>query len=479
VTVLAEGRDFYAGPRLSPDGGTLAWLTWDLPRMPWDGTTLWRAPVRADGTLGPSEAVAGGEAESVFQPEWSPDGMLHFVSDRDGGWWNLFRLDPAGPAALCPDAAEYGLPQWGLGMRTYGFAGDGSLVAVRSSDGFGRLGRVEGGAFRPFDLPYTDFGGPVLSGDTAVFTAAAATTAGELVRLDLATGTHDVLRRSVREPVPARYLSRPEPVSYPTGGGATAHAFLYRPANGDAAAPAGTLPPLIVRGHGGPTGQASSAFSLAIQYWTSRGFAVLDVNYRGSTGYGRAYREALYDQWGIADVEDCVEGARWLAREGVVDGARMAIRGGSAGGFTVLAALAFHDTFAAGASHYGIGDLEALAQDTHKFESRYLDQLVGPYPARRDLYVARSPIHHLDGFTRPAIFLQGSEDKVVPPNQAEAMVAALKARGVPVAYLLFEGEGHGFRDGANIKRALEAELWFYGRIFGFAPADDIQPVPMP
>lgn len=472
--VLAQGRDFYAAPRLSPDGRQLAWLTWDLPAMPWDTTTLWRATLADDGGLDDAVAVAGGLAESVFQPAWAPDGTLHFVSDRSG-WWNLYRATDDGES-LCPMEAEFGLPLWQLGMRTYGFAGDGRLVAMCERDGLWSLGLVQDGRFDAFDLPYTAFGALTVAGDTALFVGAAATVPPEVVRFDLGSGGTEVLKRSSGATVDAAFLSVPEPVTFPTEDDAVAHGFFYAPANGDFSGPPEALPPLMVRSHGGPTGATSSAFSLAIQYWTSRGFAVLDVNYRGSTGYGRAYREVLYGVWGLADVADCVAGAEFLAAQGRVDGERLAIRGGSAGGYTTLAALTFHHAFKAGASLYGIGDLEALAADTHKFESRYLDQLIGPYPARRDLYVARSPIHHAQRLDCPVIFFQGLDDKVVPPNQAEAMVASLTERGVPVAYVPFVGEGHGFRVAANIKRALEAELYFYGRVFGFDPADDIEPV---
>lgn len=505
--VLVAGNTFYASPRLSPDGARLAWLTWNHPNMPWDGCELWVAQVQADGALGAAELVAGGPEESIFQPEWSPDGVLHFVSDRTG-WWNLYRWreggdsslplvaqndtaavarndnatvvrsDTASVEPLCEMAAEFGLPQWVFGMSTYAFVGAGRIVCAYTQAGAWRLALLDTAtkAFAPFDLPYTDISGVRAAAGGVAFVAASPTQAAALVRLDPATGQTTVLRWSSEVTVDAGYLSAPQPIEFPTEGGLTAHALYYPPTNRDHGAPAGERPPLLVLSHGGPTGATSGALRLGLQFWTSRGFAVADVNYGGSTGYGRAYRERLNDAWGIVDVDDCVNVARYLAAAGLADEQRLAIRGGSAGGYTTLAALTFRDVFRAGASHFGVSDLEALATDTHKFESRYLDRLVGPYPERRDLYVARSPIHFTDRLSVPMILLQGLEDKVVPPSQAETMFAAVKAKGLPVAYVPFAGEQHGFRKAENIKRAMEAELYFYSRIFGFALADVIEPV---
>jgi dipeptidyl aminopeptidase/acylaminoacyl peptidase len=475
TTVLDGAHDFVASPDLSHDGGRLAWLSWDHPNMPWDGTTLHCATLADDGTVEAVETVAGGPAESVFQPAFAPDGALCFVSDRNG-WWNLYRAAHGGDVALCPMEAEFGLPQWVFGMSTWGFSVDGRIVACASADGVSRLGIVADGVFAPFDTPYDAISDVRVSGDHVLFVGAAAKVPPTLVRLDLADGSLRTIKSSSRVPVDPSYLSQPEAVEYPTGGGATAHAFYYPPQNADFRAPEGEQPPLLVRGHGGPTAASSSSLNLGIQYWTSRGFAVLDVNYRGSTGFGRPYREALYGQWGVVEVDDVVAGADMLVARGDVDAARLAIRGGSAGGYTTLAALAFRDRFSAGCSQYGIGDLMALANDTHKFESRYLDRLIGPLPEAEALYRERSPINHTEGLSCPVIFLQGLDDKVVPPNQAEAMVAALDAKGLPVAYLAFEGEGHGFRKAENVVRALEAELVFYGRIFGFTPPGDPAPV---
>ena len=475
VSVLAQGADFYAAPRLSPDGQWLAWLSWNHPDMPWDSCRLWLARIEANGGLSAPIAVAGGDNVAAFQPEWSPDGVLHFVSDRTG-WWNLYCWKGGAARALCPMAAEFGLPQWVFGMTTYGCAADGTVIASYCQDGLWRLGHVKDGAIREIETPYCSFGSLKVSNGQAVFIAGHAARPPAVVALDLDSGSIEILRRSAEIDIDPDDVSRAEAVRFGSTGGREAHGFFYPPANRAQAAPAGALPPLIVKSHGGPTGQTSPAFDLKIQFWTSRGFAVLDVNYGGSTGHGRAYRELLDGQWGVVDVDDCTAGARFLARSGRVDGARLMVTGGSAGGYTTLCALTFGDIFHAGASHYGIGDLSALASDTHKFESRYLERLVGPWPQAQALYRERSPIHFADRLDCPVIFFQGLDDKVVPPNQAKTMVAALRDKGTPVAYLTFAGEGHGFRQAENIKRALESELYFYGRIFGFTPADAIAPV---
>ena len=475
IEVLDGGHDFVASPRLDATGDRLAWLTWDHPNMPWDGTTLWLAEIDGNGRLGTPQQIAGGPGESIFQPEWAADGELLFVSDRSN-WWNLYKTSRNGNLPVSPADAEFGLPQWAFGMSTYGVAGDGRIVASRYQAGVWQLGLIADGQFTAFDLPYSDFSGVRVSGNTVLFVGSSATMTPQLVRHDIATGNCTILRYSSVVDLDVGFLSQPEAIEFPTAEGAGAYGFYYPPVNRNFEAPSGELPPLIVRGHGGPTGAASASLSLAIQFWTSRGFAVLDLNYRGSTGFGRAYRESLYGEWGIADVDDMVAGAQYLVERGDADPQRLAIRGGSAGGFTTLAALTFRDIFSAGASHYGIGDLMALARDTHKFESRYLDRIVGPLPESEALYRERSPVNYIDQLDCPVIFLQGLDDKVVPPNQAEAMVDALKAKGIPVAYLAFEGEGHGFRKAENVERALVAELTFYGRVFKFQPADKLPPL---
>ena len=475
--VLASGHDFFASPRPSPDGRQLAWLSWDHPNMPWDGTDLWLASMQGDGTLGPAQRVAGGASESIFQPSWSPQGELHFVSDRSG-WWNLYRVRAGRVEAVHPAAAEFGLPQWAFGMSTYGFDAAGNIVCTFEQGGHSQLARIDAttGRFEPIDTPFCAIESLQVGADFAVFIGAGETSPAAVVRLDLRTRALRTLRPSSRAQAPAGFVSRGEAIAFPTEHGLTAHAFFYAPANRDFHGPDGARPPLIAIGHGGPTGSTDASFNWSIQFWTSRGFAVVDVNYGGSSGFGRAYRARLDGQWGVVDVDDMVNAARFLVARGDVDGERVTIRGSSAGGYTTLCALTFRDFFKAGASHYGIGDLEALVQDTHKFESRYLDRLVGPYPAARALYRERSPIHHTDRLGSPMILLQGTEDKAVPPAQAQAMFDAVDAKALPVALLLFEGEQHGFRQAATIKRALEAELYFYGKVFGFAPADAIDAV---
>jgi len=477
--VLVSGNDFYSSPRLSSDGSRLAWLTWNHPNMPWDGTELWVADVGADGLLGGAQRVAGSVDESIFQPEWSPDGVLHFVSDRTG-WWNLYRWRNGRVEPLCNMEAEFGMPQWVFGMSTYGFERAGRIICSYTQHGTWHLAGLdtETGQLEPIETPYTAIGGVRAGRSSVVFAAGSPTEAVSIVRLDLDTGEFEVLRCSSDVSMDAGYISAPEAIEFPTEGELTAHGLYYAPRNPYFAAGADERPPLLVISHGGPTASASSALSWAIQYWTSRGFAVVDVNYGGSVGYGRPYRQRLNDQWGVVDVDDCVNAARYLVERGLADENRLAIRGGSAGGYTTLCALAFRDVFAAGASYYGVSDLGALARETHKFESRYLDRLVGPYPERRDFYQQRSPIYSVDRLSCPMILFQGLEDKVVPPNQAEMMVEALRAKGLPVAYLAFEGEQHGFRHAENIQRALEAELYFYSRIFGFELTDPVEPVPI-
>jgi len=478
VAPLVAGSDFYSAPRLSPDGAWLAWVSWNHPHMPWDGTRLWVAPVAADGALGEARCVAGGEAESVCHPQWSPAGELYFVSDRSN-WWNLYRQRPDGTVAcICEREAEFGVPHWVFGQSTYAFLSAQEAICTYTQQGYWYLATLDlaSGALSPIETRYTDIGSLHATAEGAAFVGSSPTEFASVVSWHRGSGTQTVLRQASSLAVEAGYLSVPEAIAFPTDGGQTAYAWFYPPQNRDYRGPEGERPPLLVKSHGGPTAASSAALDLRIQYWTSRGFAFVDVNYSGSTGYGRDYRRRLHGNWGVVDVRDCAEAARYLARQGRVDGDRLAIRGSSAGGYTTLAALTFESAFRAGASYYGVSDPEALAQETHKFESRYLDSLIAPYPQRRDIYQARSPIAHAQQLACPVIFFQGLEDRIVPPNQAERMVEALRAKGIPVAYVPFEGEQHGFRRADNIKRALEAELYFYGRIFGFEPADAIAPV---
>lgn len=475
--VLVSGNDFYAAPRLSPDGRRLAWMTWNHPNMPWDGAELWVGEVDADGSLNRTERVAGGVDESIFQPEWSPDGTLYFASDRTD-WWNLCCYQVGTVEPVCEMEAEFGRPQWIFGMSTYKFVSANQIVCTYTQDGIWHLASLdtETGRLNQIETPYTSIANLQAIPGGVLFNASSSTESASIVHFDLTTRQFEVVCRSSEIEIDSGYFSAPQAIEFPTEGGVTAHAFFYPPQNRDYTAPADDLPPLLVISHGGPTSATSTALDLEIQYWTSRGIAVLDVNYGGSSGYGRAYRQRLNDQWGVVDVDDCVNGALYLAENGHVDANRLAIRGGSAGGYTTLSALTFRDVFKAGASYYGISDLEAMTTDTHKFESRYLDSLIGPYPEARDRYRERSPIHFTDRLSCPLILFQGLEDEVVPPNQAEMMVDALRLKGLPVAYVPFEGEQHGFRRSENIRRTLEAELYFYGQVFGFAPADAVEPV---
>jgi dipeptidyl aminopeptidase/acylaminoacyl peptidase len=475
LTELATGHDFCACPRLSPDGRRLAWIAWRHPNMPWDGTELWLASIGEDGRLASARCVAGGGDESIVQPTWSPAGELYLASDRTG-FWNLYRLDGEALTPVLVRQAELAGPLWTFDSAWFGVRGDGSLVCTVAEAGHAALVTLDPatGATTPIPLPYTDLRHLCVEGDRAVVWAGAPAGPNAVLELDLATGAYRVLQQSFELALDRALVSEPRAIEFPTTDGATSHALYYPPKNPAFVAPKGELPPLLVISHGGPTAQTSSALRLDIQFWTSRGFAVVDVDYRGSTGYGRAYRNALRGNWGVADVDDCAHAALYLAREGLVDADRLAIRGGSAGGYTTLCALAFRDIFHAGASHFGVSDLAALAEHTHKFESRYLDRLIGPYPERADLYRARSPIHHADQIRCPVIFLQGLEDAVVPPSQSEAMADALARAGVPVSHLAFEGEQHGFRRADSIERALAAELSFYAAVFGFDTPDAIE-----
>jgi dipeptidyl aminopeptidase/acylaminoacyl peptidase len=500
--VLVSGADFYSDPIVSPDGRSLAWLQWNHPNMPWDGTELWTATLKPDGSLGAREKVAGGVDESIFQPEWSPDGVLHFVSDRTG-WWNLYRRRPTSREGfveagfviepLRPMSAEFGKPQWAFRLVTYAFASPTRIVATYSEGGRWKMALIESEErrFEPVALALEPLQSIRADARAVYFIGASPTEPPAVVRMTIGAMETEVLRSSSGERIAPGWISVPEavtfrvtPASAPTDPqelrrgkpSREVHAFYYPPKNPDVVAPAGEQPPMIVLTHGGPTAATEDPLDPEVQFWTGRGFAILDVNYSGSTGYGRAYRDRLKGQWGIADVEDAVGGAQAMVAQGKADANRLIIRGGSAGGYTTLAALTFHGTFKAGASYYGISDIEVLARDTHKFESRYLDSLIGPYPAAKDLYVQRSPIHFTDRLSCPLILFQGLEDKVVPPNQSAMMADAVRKKGLPVAYVTFEGEQHGFRKAENIARALEAELYFYGQVFRFKIAGTIEPV---
>ena len=472
--VVVSGNDFYSSPRVSPDGATLAWTTWNHPLMPFEGCELWKAPLEADGTVGDATLVAGGPLESICQPRWSPDGALYFCSDRTG-WWNLYR--DGEPVA--PTDAEIGYPQWLFGFSSYDFLEDGRIACVAIREGIDTLAVVDParGTVEDLGLPYTA-ALPHLhaEGNRFVLVASGPSDPPSVIEVDATSREARVLARSTEPFLDEESISPAEPVAFPGADGETAHAFVYRPRNARYAAPEGELPPLRVVVHGGPTSRSPAALTPDFQFWTSRGFAVLDVNYGGSTGYGRAYRDRLKRRWGEVDVEDCIAGARYLADQGIVDRERMSISGGSAGGYTTLCALAWHDVFAAGISVFGVTDLVRFREVTHKFEENYDQYLVGPWPEAEAVYRERSPINAADRIRAPLLVLQGLDDEIVPPSQAEEMVAALDANGVPYAYLAFEGEGHGFRREDSIRRALSATLYFLARVFGFEPADEVEPV---
>jgi dipeptidyl aminopeptidase/acylaminoacyl peptidase len=476
--IVTCGHDFYSTPRLSPNGQRLAWLTWDHPQMPWDGTELWVGEVLNDGSIQTARKVAGGSNESIFQPEWSPQGILHFISDRSG-WWNLYFEDEGQIIPLAPIEADLGVPQWQFGYSRYTFLSGGRVACIYSQDGQHHLGLIynESSVIKPLK---TDFSAIfwVKSGedDNLYCVAGNFKQLPSVVCIDTATEDSRIIYSTTDQALDIHYLSIPRPIEFPTDGELDAYALFYPPLNPEYIGPPDELPPLLVISHGGPTGEARPYLQMSIQYWTSRGIAVVDVNYGGSAGYGRDFRERLNGQWGVTDTIDCINAARHLVDSGEVDGSRLIIRGGSAGGYTTLCALTFQDFFSAGASYYGVADVEALAVDTHKFESRYLEGLIGPYPEMKDLYHSRSPIHFTDRLTCPVILFQGLEDMVVPPSQAEIMVKTLGEKGLPFAYLAFEGEQHGFRKAETIQRCLEAELFFYARIFGFELTEDIEPI---
>ncbi|PIE80714.1 MAG: peptidase [Chloroflexi bacterium] len=479
-TILLSGNDFYSSPQISPDGTQFAWLTWHHPNMPWDGTELWLGQFDDNGQIEQPQLIAGSANESVFQPEWSPNGVLYFISDRSG-WWNLYRWQDGMVQALLPMEAEFGIPQWRFGMSTYGFENANSIISSYTQDGTWYLTRInlENGECSPIPVPYSTIGGwgnVRVGAGHVVFCGSAADKPTSNVRLNLATNELQILQKATHISLPADIVCTPEAITFPTENGRFAHAFYYPPHNDAFQAPADEKPPVIVISHGGPTSATALKLSSRILYWTSRGIGVIDVNYGGSTGYGRSYRQRLNGQWGIVDVLDCINAAKYLVRQGRADGDRLAIMGGSAGGYTTLCALTFHDVFAAGISLFGVSDVEVLTKETHKFESRYLDSMIGPYPEAQDIYVARSPIHYTEQLNCPLLLFQGLEDKVVLPNQAEMMFEALKAKGVPVAYVPFAGEGHGFRKAENIKCTLDGTLYFLSKIFKFDIAADIEPL---
>ncbi|TMD96361.1 MAG: S9 family peptidase [Chloroflexi bacterium] len=471
---LAQGNDFYSSPKLSRDGERIAWQTWNHPHMPWDSSEIWVGELDRDGNLTSKRRIAGGPDESVLQPEWSPSGELYFISDRSD-WWNLYRARGEGDEPVCPRAAEFAAPQWVFGQRWYAFSGEDEIVCLFSDNTGSKLGRIDlnTGKLDHVELFYSTLANVQVSGTRAAMYASSATLSERVLVIDLQTGGETVVKTANPAHIEPGYFSVPRPIEFPTEGGKTAHAFFYAPRNHDFVAPEGEKPPLMVHVHGGPTGSAGPTFPFEHQYWTSRGLAFVDVNYGGSAGYGRAYRHRLKGNWGVVDVDDCINAARYLADQGLIDPQRIEVTGGSAGGFTVLLSLTKRDFYHAGASHYGIGNLELFDGTTHKFESHYDQWCIGPYPERKDLYYDRSAVHFADGLNCPVVLFQGLEDVIVPPSQAETFIEACKEKKLPYAYVAFEGEQHGWRKDSTIKRAMELELYFMSRIFDFEAAGDI------
>jgi len=482
--VVAQGADFYSSPRLNPSGNQLCYVQWNHPNMPWDNTELYT--VNLDEKGHPIEdtrtKVAGNGDEAVMSPLYSPsNGILYFVTDRRNGWWNIHRWSNNQVECVYDLDAEIGGPAWMFGSQPFLFVHE-DLMIVQYGQGLGKIGylNISEKKLTEIETGFAHAGSDdiALSGDkkTLYFLSGSPTMGRSVVQFDLETKKAVVLKSSFSVDIDSQYFSVPETIEFPTTNGLTAFGYLYRPKNKDYQGPENERPPLLVKIHGGPTAQASATLRLELQYWTSRGFALLDVNYGGSTGYGREYRHRLYNgNWGIVDVDDCCNAAEYLVKTNEVDGSKLCIDGGSAGGYTTLACLVFKNTFSTGASHYGICDLEALAHDTHKFEARYLDNLVGKYPQEKQKYFDRSPINFTDRLNKPIALFQGDQDKIVPPNQAEMFYNAVLKKNLPVAYLLFEGEQHGFRKAENIKKALDGEFSFYAQMFGFE-SPDIEPI---
>ncbi|MBT4126916.1 MAG: prolyl oligopeptidase family serine peptidase [Chloroflexi bacterium] len=480
VQVLASGHDFYSSPRQNPAGDKICWLSWDHPNMPWDGCELWIADFdSATGSVSNEQKITGGTDTSIVQPDWAPansgqDDTLVFITD-ESGWWNLTKWSAGKITPLLAEEKDHGGPAWAFGFSTYSFLEDGAVLLKGTKNGKGafRMVTLHAREVAETVVPHTSIAEVNVIGEQVVYIGASPTSAAEIVVAALGNGATTTLKSSSDIELDDAYLSVPEAITFPSTDDGEAHAFYYAPTNPEFESSGDEKPPLLVISHGGPTSATSSALSLPVQFWTSRGFAVVDVNYRGSTGHGKAFRDALKGNWGVYDTDDCIAAADYLVGRGQADTNRLAIKGGSAGGYTTINALTFEDRFAVGATYYGIADLSVFIGDTHKYESRYMDTLIGPYPEAKQLYHDRSAINFMDRLSCPMIILQGLEDKIVPPSQAEIMAGALRDKGLPFALMMFEGEQHGFRQSKNIKASLEGELYFYGRVMGFSPAGDL------
>lgn len=468
LTPLARGADFYAYPRISPNGKTLCWIQWNHPNMPWDSTELHSADIQQQGLINQQPIAGSNGNEAIFQPQWSPDNKLYYVSDRDN-WWNIYSAEN-GIVLKMP--AEFATPLWQFGMSTYDFIDSNTIACFWTKQGIWHCGYIDitKAKLHHVPCPYSSMQAACSHKDSLYMVAGAPDIADEIVAVSQQGSVESIYSPS-RLAIEQGNLAIPESINFPTADNSSVQAFFYSPTNNQYCGNDQLLPPVITMCHGGPSGATDCSLNVKIQYWTNRGFAVVDINYRGSTGFGRDYRNALNGAWGVADIEDTQYAIRYLTAQKKIDPERCIIRGSSAGGYTVLSALTFTDTFKAGASLYGIGNLETLVSDTHKFESRYLDKLVGPYPEQKTIYQQRSPINHIEQLNCPVIFLQGLEDKVVPPNQAELMVDSLKKQGIDVVYVEFADEGHGFRKSENIIKAMESELAFYTDVFDLAKED--------
>jgi len=473
--VLVSGADFYSYPRISPDGRKLTWTCWDHPNMPWDQTALWVADIDSRGQLSNRTCLLKNENESIYQPSWCPDGELHFVSDRSG-WWNIYSFRDDVLNAITPMDVNFGFPQWQFGLTSYAFVDRHRIFAIYTKDGRENLCLIEPskGLVHPLDAPFCTFTNALFYQDNKlVFIAANEVKPSSVILWDLQTEKAAQLSQIKPALLTNDNISVAEAIRFPTTDDKSAYGFYYQPLNKQYEGLDDEKPPLIVMSHGGPTSASTAEFQSSIQFWTNRGFAVVDVNYGGSTGYSREYRDRLKNNWGIVDVDDCVNAARYLVERGSVDGNRLAIRGGSAGGYTTYCALTNYSLFSAGVSRYGVADLSCLVKESHKFEVRYLDSMIGPWPAAEAVYHQRSPINQADKFNCPVLLLQGDEDAVVPPAQSIAMADALDKKEIPHALVMLKGEQHGFRKSENISLALEMELNFYGQIFNIEPADEL------
>lgn len=465
IEKIAAGHDFYAAPRLSPDGNRIAYIFWDTPNMPWDKTELWIGDLNQNGLIESEKKITGLENESVVEPSWSPQGVLYFVSDRNG-YWNLYNEENE---AICEMNADFSAPIWVLGNKSYTFISINNkphIAAIYTEKAIDSLALInlETNSFKKIPLEFNTLTDVTLKKQNLVLLAKSPTELQQIIEIDPISNQVTVLVAPEPLNIDPSFFSSPEVIEFPSLNEKNAFAFFYPPKNPNFKADAGEKPPLIVFTHGGPTANVNPSLKLSIQFWTSRGFAVCDVNYSGSSGYGREYRDRLKGNWGVVDVYDVCSAAQYLVDKGLVDKEKLIIEGGSAGGYTTLAALTFRNVFKAGASYFGVSDLELLTKDGHKYEARYLDSLVGPYPADIAIYHARSPLFHTDKLSCPVLFLQGGMDKIVPPNQAEKMYEALLKKKIPTAYILFEEEAHGFRSAPNIIASFEAELYFYRKI---------------